>query len=140
MVQASHAWDLLRASVLHYMRASTPGEFTEEKRQQARNFLLDYAHILQGPTMPAEQQLTNEPEDSGFDSDGGEQGASAATKSAEALGGDTAPAAEATLVSTFVLGCHSCLCLAMLTVTLLVRAFLHCRRHCKRDMQRCWQD
>ena len=41
-------------SALH--AGSTPEEFTLEKRQQARDSLMEYARLIQGPPLPAEAQ------------------------------------------------------------------------------------
>ena len=115
MMQVARAWDLLRMPVLHYMRASTPEEFTVAKRQRARDSLLEYARLLQGPPLPANQQSADDADSdrSGANNDEGGEEVDAAWDPADASGGTTTPATEATLVSTTCLSCHGCFCPAL---------------------------
>lgn len=87
------------------MRASTPEEFTLEKRQQARDSLMEYARLVQGPPLPPEAQPMHmhsgaDPEDFAAD-DGRETSEEAAAQDpSDKAEGSAAAATEAELVST----------------------------------------
>ena len=114
LLQAAKAWALLRLPVLHYLRADTPEEFTEEApRKQGRESLMQYACLIQGPPLPANNQPAHsdgDSEDSSDDADEQEHHEEAAGPAPlDMPGGSDPDLAEAALVGRPCLTYHNCL-------------------------------